>query len=103
MNQVGVELRNLQVRQSAGDSAEFRANRLYRKLEEINGRSGKQQRNNRTGDACRKAAADDQRQQREHRQGSSLERQRVEAARQFFHAQPEHAGNLVEMQSEEIL
>src|SRR3954447_7358468 len=102
MDEVGVEFRNLHVRQTTGDSAELGADRLYRQLEEIDGRRGEDESDDGSGNARRETAADDQGEQCEYCESGSFERDCVEATREGFHAQPEHAGNFVEVESEEV-
>ena len=102
VNQVGAKMWNLQMWQAAGDAAETRADGFYGQFKEVDDSGSHQQRDDGSGNARRKTAADDQ-----HEHGDDGERGRligecVEVGDQRFHAQPEHAGDFFEMNSKEV-
>src|SRR5437763_4896039 len=103
MDEVYAEFGKLQVGKPRRNAAKFCANCCHRKFEEINGAGCHHERNDGTWNAGRNAPADDQRQQGEDCECCRFERECVETFCQSFHALPEHSGNFIEMQSEEVL
>ncbi len=102
VNKIGAEAGNRQMRQAAGNAAETASNGVDGKLEEIYCRGSEQQHQNWSGNAIGGQAAnhkDGDRCQGQSRRGVI---QRAEVAGQRFHAEPEDAGDLVQVQTEEI-
>ena len=102
VDQAGVPLRDREMRQAAGNSAEARADGFHRQLEQERGHGRAQHGDDRAGNAIGDDAAEQHRGHSPGRQQRGRQRKCVGRRTKRLHAQPEFAGNLVQMQAEEI-
>ncbi len=103
MNQIGSKRRQVKVRHAAWDSVEPRANGRDRQLECPYRDRAQYERHNGAGNAAGKQAAGEDYDDGASRQRGGFERNGVKVKRQRFHAQPEHAGNFLQLETEEVL